>query len=130
MRRRWRLRPCPPENAEQLRQELGISPLLARLLVSRGVTHAATANAFLAVKLSEHLRSPMLFRDMGIAADRVVSALANREQIGIHGDYDVDGMSGSAILIRFLRALGHEPNLFIPDRMRDGYGLKESGIRA
>lgn len=130
MKRRWRLRPCPPESAEQLRQQLGISPLLARLLVSRGLQEAAAAEAFLTVRLSEHLRSPMLFRDMGIAADRVLQALARGERIGIHGDYDVDGMSGSAILIRFFRALGHEPNLFIPDRKRDGYGLKESGVRA
>jgi len=71
----------------------------------------------------------MLFKDMTIAADRILTALDRGERIGIYGDYDVDGISGSAILIRFLRALGHEPALYIPHRLRDGYGVSEAGVR-
>lgn len=130
MRRRWRLRPCPTDAAAALCRDLGIRPVLASLLASRGITDAESASAFLAVRLDSHLRSPMLFRQMPVAAARIVEAITRGERIGIHGDYDVDGMSGSAILVRFLRALGHEPELFIPHRMRDGYGLKESGVRA
>ena len=128
-RRRWSLRPRQPEAEESLSRELGLAPLLARLLVARGINTPAAASAFLDARLSDHLRSPMLFRQMPAAADRVVAALQSGERIGIYGDYDVDGISGSAILVRFFRALGHEPLLYIPHRMRDGYGVSEPGVR-
>ena len=107
-----------------------MSPLLAHLLAVRGVITPAAAQAFLHARLSEHLRSPMLFKDMPLATNRILSALRENQRIGIYGDYDVDGISGSAILVRFLRALGHEPLLYIPHRLRDGYGVTEAGIRA
>ena len=129
MRRRWRLRPCQPEPEAVLSRELGVAPLLARLLVARGMTTPAAAGAFLESSLAAHLRSPLLFRQMPAAADRVVAALRAGERIGIYGDYDVDGISGSAILVRFFRALGHDPLLYIPLRMRDGYGVSEPGVR-
>lgn len=116
------------ERASLLAAELGISPLLAGLLACRGVPDAAAAHAFLNARLADHLRSPMLFRDMPRAAGRLIEALKRGERIGIHGDYDVDGISGSALLVRFFRALGTEPALYIPNRLRDGYGLKEAGI--
>jgi single-stranded-DNA-specific exonuclease len=131
MARRWTLLPSQPEAETLLRRELGISALLARLLVARHVTAPAAASAFLDARLSEHLRSPMLFKEMPRAADRVIAALRTDAgaRIGIYGDYDVDGISGSAILVRFLRALGHEPLLYIPHRLRDGYGVSEPGVR-
>jgi single-stranded-DNA-specific exonuclease len=129
MVRRWSLVPGHPEVEIVLGRELGVSRLLARLLAGRGLTTAAAATSFLGARLSEHLRSPMLFKDMGAAADRVIAALRRGERIGIYGDYDVDGISGSAILVRFLRALGHEPILYIPHRLRDGYGVSEAGVR-
>ena len=103
--------------------------MLARLLAARGVTTPAAAGGFLNPRLAEHLRSPMLFRHMPAAADRVLRGISAGERIGIYGDYDVDGISGSAILVRFLRALGHEPALYIPHRLRDGYGVSEAGVR-
>jgi len=129
MQRRWRLRPGLPKASARLSAELGLSPLVAHMLAARGIDSSEKATAFLDPKLGEHLRSPMLFRQMPRAADRVVRALDRNERIGIYGDYDVDGMSGSAVLVRFLRALGHDPALFIPHRMKDGYGLGEPGIR-
>ena len=129
MARRWSLCASQPEPETLLCRELGLSPLLARLLVARGICTAEHANAFLNARLSEHLRSPMLFRQMPAAAERVIAALNSGERIGIYGDYDVDGISGSAILVRFLRALGHEPILYIPHRLRDGYGVSEPGVR-
>jgi single-stranded-DNA-specific exonuclease len=129
MARRWCLRSSEPGVDALLSRELGLSPLLARLLAARGVTTAATATAFLGARLSEHLRSPMLFRHMPAAADRIAAALQRNERIGVYGDYDVDGISGSAILVRFLRALGHDPLLYIPLRLRDGYGVSERGVR-
>jgi single-stranded-DNA-specific exonuclease len=128
MRRRWQLIPLHQE-AERLRAALGISALQARLLTNRGVLDAERAAAYLAPRLSNHLRSPMLFRDMGAATERIVGALRQNEAIGIYGDYDVDGISGSAVLVRFFRSLGIEPLLYIPHRLRDGYGLTEKGVR-
>ncbi|MBI1818368.1 MAG: single-stranded-DNA-specific exonuclease RecJ [Deltaproteobacteria bacterium] len=127
--RRWMLVPRRPEPEAELCGALGVSPLLARLLVNRDVITPEAASAFLTSKLAEHLRSPMLFRDMGRAAERVVAAVNASERIGIYGDYDVDGISGSAILVTFLRALGHEPVLHIPHRLNDGYGVTEPGVR-
>src|SRR6266852_4268080 len=129
MVRRWSLVRDQSDVETVLCRELGVSRLLARLLAGRGLTTAAAATSFLGARLSEHLRSPMLFKDMGTAADRVIAALRRGERIGIYGDYDVDGISGSAILVRFLRALGHEPTLYIPHRLRDGYGVSEAGVR-
>jgi single-stranded-DNA-specific exonuclease len=129
MARRWSLRPSEPNVDALLCRELGLPPLLAHLLAARGLSTAAAAAAFLNARLSEDLRSPLLFRHMPAAAQRVVSALDHGERIGIYGDYDVDGISGSAILVRFLRALGQEPLLYIPHRVRDGYGVSERGVR-
>jgi len=129
MARRWILAPRRPVPEGRLQRELGVSPWLARLLVNRDVLTAEAAGAFLSARLAEHLRSPMLFRDMARAAERVVTALRRGERLAIYGDYDVDGISGSAILLTFLRELGHEPLLHIPHRLRDGYGVTEPGVR-
>jgi single-stranded-DNA-specific exonuclease len=126
--RRWRLAAPAADAAERLCTATGISPLLGRLLVNRKVEAADAAAVFLDARLADHLRSPMLFRDMGRAADRILRALSGGEPIGIYGDYDVDGVSGSAVLVRFLRAVGTEPLLYIPHRLRDGYGLNAAGV--
>lgn len=129
MARRWNLRACPPEPEIILCRELGLSPLLARLLIGRGLTTPETAASFLDARLSQNLRSPMLFTQMPAATQRILDALRHGQRIGIYGDYDADGISGSAILVRFFRELGHEPLLYIPHRMRDGYGVSEAGVR-
>ncbi len=128
-RAQWRVAAPKPEIEQRLRGELNCSPLLARLLVNRGIEDPAAAAVYLDGRLSEHLRSPMLFRDMGRAAERLAAAVARGERIGVHGDYDVDGISGSAVLLRFFRALGADPVLHIPHRLREGYGLNETGVR-
>ena len=127
--RRWRLAQPPAEDVARLCAETGISPLLGRLLANRQLTQVERVAAFLDARLAEHVRSPMLFRDMARASERVARAVAQGEQIGIYGDYDVDGVSGSAVLLRFLRALGADPLLYIPHRLRDGYGLNAAGVR-
>ncbi len=130
MTRRWNLRSSQPETEILLSRELGVSPLLARLMIARGIDSIEAAGPFLDARLSEHLRSPMLFKHMPAASGRVVDALRQGQRIGIYGDYDADGISGSAILVRFLRELGHDPLLYIPHRMRDGYGVSEAGVRS
>ena len=129
MARRWRLRPPHAEPEARLCRDSGVSSLVARLLVSRGIATPEAADAFLGARLDRHLRSPLLFRDMGTAAARVGTALRRGERIAVYGDYDVDGISGSALLVRFLRELGSEPILHIPHRLRDGYGLNEAAVR-
>jgi single-stranded-DNA-specific exonuclease len=126
---RWRLAPASDHHI-RLAGELGVSPLVARLLANRQIVDAERAGAFLAPRLGDHLRSPMLFRTMARAADRLAHAVAQHERVGIYGDYDVDGVSGSALLLRFLRAVGAEAQLYIPHRLRDGYGLNATGVRA
>lgn len=127
--RRWQLIP-PAAAGGRLAAELGVSPLLGHLLASRGIDEPERAGVFLNSRLADHLRSPMLFREMARASERVADALARSERIGIYGDYDVDGISGSAVLVRFLRAVGArpEPLVHIPHRLREGYGLNPIGI--
>ena len=127
--RRWQLAPATDAGA-RLAAALEVSPLLGQLLVNRGIDDVTRAAPFLDGRLSEHLRSPMLFRDMARASGRVADALAAGERIGIYGDYDVDGVSGSALLLRFLRAVGArpEPLVHIPHRLREGYGMSATGI--
>jgi single-stranded-DNA-specific exonuclease len=126
---RWRLAPASDDHL-RLAGALGVSPLVARLLANRQIVDVERATAFLAPRLGDHLRSPLLFRTMARAADRLARAVAQRERVGIYGDYDVDGVSGSALLLRFLRAVGTEAQLYIPHRLRDGYGLNATGVRA
>lgn len=127
--RRWRLVP-QAEAGAGLAATLGVSPLVGQLLANRGVVDPQVAAQFLDARLDRQLRSPMLFRDMTRAGTRLVEALDRGERIGIYGDYDVDGVSGSALLVRFLRAVGARPDpvVFIPHRLRDGYGLGRTGI--
>ncbi|MGH7786782.1 MAG: single-stranded-DNA-specific exonuclease RecJ, partial [Candidatus Binatia bacterium] len=127
--RRWRLTP-PSDAADRLAAEVGVSPLVARLLTNRQIVDPAHAAAFLSPRLADHLRSPLLFREMARAAERVARAVAQGEPIGVYGDYDVDGISGSALLMVFLRALGADPLLYIPHRLREGYGLSAPGVQA
>lgn len=130
MLRKWRLRPAHPEAETILQRELGVAPLVARLLVSRGITTPEAARPFVSARLSENLRSPMLFREMPVASRRLLAAVQRGERIGIYGDYDVDGISGTAVLVCFLRALGREPIVYIPHRIRDGYGVTAAGIES
>jgi single-stranded-DNA-specific exonuclease len=104
--------------------------LLARLLWNRDVRSPEDAAAFLRPSLSHGLRSPLLLKDMDRAARRLADALAAGERIAVYGDYDVDGMTGAALLVVFFRALGVEPLLHVAHRAREGYGLHAGALRA
>ena len=135
---RWVLQEADPLSVSAIERELGVRPLLARLLVNRGWHDPAVAAAVLDASLARGLRSPLLFSEMARAAERLLGAVRHGERIAIYGDYDVDGISASTELLLFLRELGCEPLVHIPHRMRDGYGvhvgalrsLRESGARA
>jgi len=107
----------------QLETDEAISPLLARTLVSRGLTHPQQARTFLEARLADNLGDPFGLRDMDRAAERVVRAIERREPIAIFGDYDVDGITATVLLLRLLRWVGTDPCYYIPHRVDEGYGL-------
>jgi single-stranded-DNA-specific exonuclease len=115
------------EAAASLASALGVAPVVARLLCMRGLSDPDLAARFLNPTL-EHLHDPMLLADMRVAVDRVMAAVANRERIAIHGDYDVDGVTSTVILRRALELIGADVVHFIPERLWDGYGLQPSAI--
>ena len=110
------------EPDRQFCSRLGISPLLGRLLFQRDLRDLDAASAYLRPSLKK-LHDPGLLPNVDIATDRLCSAIKNKEPILLFGDYDVDGITGSAVLKRILKALGAEVEAYIPDRFTDGYGL-------
>ena len=122
MTRTWQITPPDPALIEQLTRETGVSPLVATLLVARGVTETAAASRFLAPRLRE-LPDPLLLAGMEAAVERTLRAMRDDEPITVWGDYDVDGVTSVSQLTLFLRQLGVPVRFFIPDRLRDGYGL-------
>jgi single-stranded-DNA-specific exonuclease len=124
---KWDSLPCDDAAAETLAAALGIAPVVARLLCQRGLSDPELADRFLHPSL-DHLHDPMLLADMGVAVDRIMAAIARKERIAIHGDYDVDGITSTVILRRALELLGADVVHFIPERLRDGYGLQPVAI--
>ncbi len=122
-RRKWLLRGNSPEPAAvvELSRELSVPFLVARLLLSRGMSGAA-AHEHIAGRLVD-LPDPLLLPDMERAAGRIVKAVQSGETLAVHGDYDVDGISGTTLLVDGLRACGATVNYHIPLRLKDGYGL-------
>jgi len=125
--RRWDHLACDEAAASRLAGELRIAPVLARLLCLRGVTDPEAAARFLDPRL-EHLHDPLRLAGMPEAVDRLLAAVARQETIAIHGDYDVDGITSTVILRRALEMLGGRVRHFIPERLRDGYGLQPAAI--
>jgi single-stranded-DNA-specific exonuclease len=113
--------------AAALARDLDLSPTIARLLAIRGLTDPDHARRFLAPSL-EHLLDPFGLADMEKAVVRVQEAIARRERIAVHGDYDVDGITSTVILRRAIELLGGDVVHFIPERLRDGYGLQPATI--
>ena len=123
----WQSRPCDEVKVESLARELAISPVTARLLCIRGIADADPARRFLSPNLAD-LHDPFGLADMGVAVDRILAAIARKERIAIHGDYDVDGVTSTVILRRALELLGADVTHFIPERLRDGYGLQPAAL--
>jgi len=123
----WQAQGCDEEAATRLASALRIEPAVARLLCQRGLGDPDLALRFLNPTL-EHLHDPMLLADMRVAVDRIMSAIARKERIAVHGDYDVDGVTSTVILRRALELLGADVIHFIPERLRDGYGLQPAAI--
>src|SRR3954462_14919837 len=123
----WNHLPCNDDQAKALGAALNLHPTVARLLCMRGLGDPEAAARFLQPTL-DHLHDPALLADMQKAVERIERALANKERVAIHGDYDVDGITSTVILRRALEMLGGEVVHFIPERLRDGYGLQPAAI--
>jgi single-stranded-DNA-specific exonuclease len=123
----WEELSCDDAAATRLGAELQISPITARLLCIRGLGDLDHAQRFLSPSLAD-LHDPFGLTDMQPAVDRILGAIARRERIAIHGDYDVDGVTSTVILRRALELLGADVIHFIPERLRDGYGLQPAAI--
>ena len=113
----WRIREAEPERVQHLARTLGVSPLLARLLVTRGLTDPAEADRFLHPELA-HLHPPLQMLGMDAAVGRIFQALDRKEKILIYGDYDVDGALAVVVLHSALRLLGADVQYFIPHPIR------------
>ncbi|MBI2266119.1 MAG: single-stranded-DNA-specific exonuclease RecJ [Armatimonadetes bacterium] len=127
--KRWVLRPLDPVRSHSLARELGVSPVLGQILVNRGITDSLQAERFLNPTLSD-LHSPFSFPSMEKAAERLKRAITKRERIFVHGDYDVDGITATAIVSSFIRENGGDATPYLPDRFGDGYGFGRSGLSA
>lgn len=124
----WIITETDASKVRQLQTALGLCEPVARALVNRGVSTEKEARRFLQPDLSD-LHDPYLFRDMKAAVTRIVRAIKQEEPIVIYGDYDVDGITGTAILVKFIRRLGGRVTSYIPDR-QEGYGLNCGAIRS
>ena len=125
---KWVLAQHDAGAVSRLSDQAGVHPLIARLMVGRGIVDAADARAFLSADLST-LTDPGVLAGMELAVRRVRAAIASRERIVVYGDYDVDGVTGAAVLYLALRDLGADMGFHIPDRMSEGYGLNTAALR-
>ncbi len=127
VRKVWEDVPTDDARCRHLAEALSIPSVISRLLVQRGFADPDAARRFLHPELS-HLHDPWLLTDMRPAVDRIRQAIAARERIVVHGDYDADGITSTAMLQRALEILGADVGHFVPDRMKDGYGLQPETI--
>src|ERR1044072_1846919 len=124
---RWDAVDCDAALSAQLSDAIKVPPVVARLLCQRGLSDPEQATRFLNPALDQ-LHDPLLLVDMRVAMERILAAIAKHERIAIHGDYDVDGITSTVILRRALEMLGADVVHFIPERLRDGYGLQAAAI--
>lgn len=132
VRKRWILQEQRSELAEEMAAGLGITPLVAQIMINRGITTVEAGREFLQCDLAE-TPDPFLMSGMQDAVERIRRALASGERIVVYGDYDADGQTATALLVRALRrlALSSETiNYYLPDRFEEGYGLNCQAVAA
>ncbi len=128
MNYKWKLSDqADDEIISSLSGRLKVKPIIARLLVQRGLDSVEKANLFFYSNLDDQL-DPFLMDGMHKAVDRVLAALERNEKIMVYGDYDVDGTTGAALLYLFFRKLGADVEFYIPDRLKEGYGISMNGV--
>src|SRR5471032_702832 len=127
MKFRWSPAPPQPLLADQLASQLKISPLLAQCLLNRDFSEASAIQNFLQPRL-KNLADPFLLPNMDAAVGRLLRAREQNEPLVIFGDYDVDGVTSTALLLEVLRSLGWKVEFYLPNRMDEGYGLSADGV--
>ncbi|HYG36296.1 MAG TPA: DHH family phosphoesterase, partial [Clostridia bacterium] len=127
MKYRWSVLPAQPLLAGQLANQLKIHPLLAQCLLNRGLSEPERIRGFLQPRLKS-LADPFLLPNMAAAVERLLLARQRNEPLVIFGDYDVDGVTSTALLLEVLRKLGWSVNYYLPRRMEEGYGLSQEAV--
>ena len=129
---KWNYEPPTPEQkqaAAELGTKLGISPILAGILIRRNITTESAAKRFFRPQLND-LINPFLMKDMDLAVDRLNDAMGRKERIMVYGDYDVDGCTAVALVYKFLQQFYSNIEYYIPNRYDEGYGVSIKGIDA
>lgn len=127
---KWNYEPPTPDTekaAKELAEKIGMSPILADLLIKRGIRTESAAKRFFRPMLNE-LIDPFLMNDMDVAVDRLNDAMGRKERIMVYGDYDVDGCTAVALVYKFLQQFYSNIDYYIPDRYDEGYGVSKKGI--
>jgi single-stranded-DNA-specific exonuclease len=130
MQFKWNYEPPTPERlqaAKELAEKIGMSPVMANLLIQRGIKTESAAKRFFRPMLNE-LIDPFLMNDMDVAVDRLNDAMGRKERIMVWGDYDVDGCTAVALVYKFLQQFYSNVEYYIPDRYEEGYGVSQKGI--
>ncbi len=126
--KKWVLRDQDPDLCSTLSQTLNISQIVAQVLINRGISTPEQAQLFLSARLQD-LHSPFLMKGMEKAVDRIVTAIKNNEKICIYGDFDVDGITATAVMLLFMREINVNVSFYIPKRLKEGYGLNVNAVK-
>ena len=127
---KWNYEPPTPDEkkaADELAGKINMSPILASLLIRRGITTESAAKRFFRPQLAD-LINPFLMKDMDVAVDRLNDAMGRKERILVYGDYDVDGCTAVALVYKFLQQFYSNIDYYIPDRYDEGYGISMKGL--
>ncbi|MDY6851331.1 MAG: single-stranded-DNA-specific exonuclease RecJ [Thermodesulfobacteriota bacterium] len=119
---KWVMETVDSRFAADLAREVEVSPILAKMLIRRGLSEPEAVQAFLQPSLRD-LPSPFLLPDLDLAVERLIQALAEKQMITVYGDYDADGLTATALLADFLKGLGARVSTYVPHRTMEGYGL-------
>ena len=127
MHRKWFINRTNPEYIQYISKAASISPVLAQIMINRGIKTADEINNFL-YPSSSVLSDPFELPDMKLAVERIKAALAHNERVLVHGDYDADGLTATAIMVHSLKKIGLDVEYFIPNRMVHGYGFNPPSV--
>lgn len=127
MLRKWNIRQQNSQDVEALRKALGCSHFFARILINRGYRTTDDASAFLKAD-SSALGDPYLFKAMDYTATRIGKAILQKERITVYGDYDVDGITATSLMVKVIRELGGVVDYYIPNRFDEGYGVNSAAV--
>lgn len=125
---KWHIKDVNLDSAADLAADIGINHIVARILVGRGIDSVQAAREFISPALS-NMPDPFLLKGMEAAVNRLCKAVNGSERVCVYGDYDVDGITGTALLVSFLKRTGFECSYFIPNRFDDGYGLNSEALK-